>query len=215
MGTLPPPPVFSVRRLPSTAPPSPLDLEVQAGHVHALVPDTWQARPLSGSSYPLEGFVASPHIQDWERGTATVGGTEAFWVDVSNIEIPSDYYYLVARGPALGSLATNKACHVTHRKVYLDDRPDFTGIHASPGDYVADVTGTCTTDGQTVRWEYVVIAPGYGPMRQVGIPTSGLYTVIAAVSGPRWRTLLPQMIASITFSNTSVSEMVTAARQLR
>ena len=35
---------------------------------------------------------------------------------MTNIEIPSDFYYLVARGPALGSLATDRHCHPTGRE---------------------------------------------------------------------------------------------------
>ncbi len=156
--------------------------------------------------------MASPRIQDWVRGAGTVRGTEAFWIDVGDAEIPTNYYYLVARGPVVGSLITDKSCQLLRRNVYADDRPDLTGETLSAGDYVASATGVCGTRSRLVRWQYVVAAPGFGPVRKVGIPTSGLYVVIAAASGPRWQTLLRQMLASTRFRDTSISQIVDAAR---
>ena len=209
-------PEFSVRPLSPTATASPFSLRVTSGQVQALIPGTWQAEPLPPGRFPREGFMASARLSDWKRGEATVGGAEAFWIDVGSIGIPSDYYYLVARGPALGDLATNTACQLISQDVYLDDRPDFTGDSYSAGDYVASGAGVCGSAAKLVRWEYVVVAPGYGELRQVGIPTSGLYVVIAALSGPRTRTqtLLAEMIDGMSFHNTSISQLVDAARHL-
>src|SRR5207249_1115171 len=157
--------------------------------------------------YPREGFVASPKIDDWERQAGTVGGAEAFWIDVGDVNLPSDYFYLVARGPVVGSLIANKSCRKTGQKIYVDNRPDFTGRTDSDGDYVASASGVCGRGPGLLRWEYIVVAPGYGPLRQIGIPTSGLYVVMAAVSGPRAGALLQEMMDSTRFSNTSISQI--------
>jgi hypothetical protein len=189
-----------------------LGLEVTSGLVQGLIPATWEAAPLSPARFPRQGFVASPRLRDWERGEGTVGGAEAFWVDEGDAQIPSDYFYLVARGPAIGWLATNKACQLQRQRVYLDDRPDFTGLTTSVGDYVTSGSGVCGSARKLVRWQYVVVAPGYGPVRRVGIPTSGLYVVIAAVSGPGAGKLLRAIIAGTRFHNIPISQIIDAAR---
>jgi len=206
---------LTVQRLPATTTPSPFGLVVRMGQVEELIPGTWEARALPPTRFAREGFVASPRVDDWERQAGTVLGTEAFWIDIAGANIPSDYFYLVAQGPALGTLATNRACHLTGQRVYLDHRPDFSGETFSVSDYVASGTGVCRARGRVVRWEYVVAAPGFGPMRQVGIPTSGLYVVIAASSGGQGRDMLRQMLAHTRFRNTSITQIVEAARHLR
>jgi hypothetical protein len=210
-----PAPPFSIQQVPSAATPSPeLRLHVQAGHVQALIPDGWEARLLPSTRYPQEGFVAAPQISEWERAAGTVGGMEAFWIDVAKLRIPSDYYYLAARGPALGSLARNDDCRSAKAEVFVDHPPDFTGRRFSPGDYVAAATGTCRTKAGRTRWGYVVAAPGYGPVRRVGIPNSGLYVIIAAMSGPRADVLVSEMIESTRFGDSTFSQIVDAARAL-
>jgi hypothetical protein len=57
----------------------------------------------------------------------------------------------------------------------------------------------------------VVAAPGYGPVRQVGLPTSGLYVVVAVVSGRGSGRLLREMLESAEFGGTSISKIVRAA----
>ncbi len=208
-----PPAVFSVHHLPPS--PSPLRIEVQAGSVQALIPDGWEARPLPTARYPQEGFVASPRIEQWESAVGTVGGMEAFWIDVAKLQIPSDYYYLVAQGPAMAALAANKNCRSASEDVYIDHPPDFTGRRFSPGDYVMSATGICRTEGRSNRWAYVVAAPGFGPMRRMGIPTSGLYVVIAVVPGTGARQLLKQILEAARFGDTSISEFLQAARNTR
>jgi hypothetical protein len=206
-------PIFSIHHLPAS--PSPLRIEVQAGSVQALIPDGWEARPLSTSRYPQEGFVASPRLEDWEREAGAVGGMEAFWIDVAKLQIPSDYYYMVAQGPALASLAANKNCRSASEEIYIDHPPRFTGGRFSPGDYLMSARGTCQTAGKPTSWAYVVAAPGFGPMRQMGIPTSGLYGVIAVVPGKRAGQVLKQILEAARFGNTSISDFLQAARTIR
>jgi hypothetical protein len=208
-----PTPVFRVHRLPPS--PSPLQIEVQAGSVQALIPDGWSARPLSDSRYPREGFVASPRLEQWERAAGTVGGMEAFWIDVAKLQIPSDYYYMVAQGPAVAALVSNKNCRSAREEIYIDHPPDFTGRRDSPGDYMMSATGVCLTKGTPTHWSYIVAAPGFGPMRQMGIPTSGLYVVIAVVPGKKAGKLLEQMLDAARFGDTSISDFVQAARNTR
>jgi hypothetical protein len=204
------PPEFSVRRLPPS--PSPLRLEVQSGEVEALVPADWDVQPISRARYPQEGFVASPQLSKWERGAGVVRGMEAFWVDITRLRIPSDYYYLVARGPAVSSLAGNKNCHPTGEQVLADHPPELTGRHFSPGDYVISAKGTCHSQGQATSWAYIVAAPGFGPVREVGLPSSGLYVVLAVVSGRRADALLQQMLQAARFGNVPITQIVAVAR---
>jgi hypothetical protein len=206
-GTLP---EFSVHALPPS--PSPLRLEVQSGQVHGLIPTHWEARPLATSRFPQEGFVASPQLSAWDQGAGAVRGIEAFWVDVGRLEIPSDYYYFVARGPAMSSLTSNQNCHSTSTEVFADNPPELSGADLSPGDYVAWARGTCRTDGRPTQWVYVVAAPGFGPSRTVGIPTSGLYVVFAVVGGRHGDVLLDQMLAGATFADVPISQIVQAAK---
>jgi hypothetical protein len=204
------PPPFSTHPFALPSSPAPL-LQVQAGFVQAVVPGSWEAKPLSQDRYPQEGFVAAPRLEDWEHGDGTVRGMEVFWIDVAKMRIPSDYYYLVARGPVLEALRANRACETGQQQVFVDHPPDLTGRRFSPSDYVATGTGTCRVHGRSTRWTYVVAAPGYGPLREVGIPTSGLYVLIAVVSGSRSEVLLQEMVASARFGNTPMTQIVNAA----
>lgn len=202
---------FSVRHLPvSPASPSAL-LEIHAGSVMGVVPDSWETRPLLDDRYPQEGFVASPRLSDWDSGTGEARGVEIFWIDVSKLQIPSDYYYLVARGAALRSLSANTSCHAAGHRVFADHPPDFTGRRFSPGDYVESGTGTCQTETGPTRWAYVVAAPGFGPAREVGLPTSGLYVVIAVVSGAKSKLLLDEIMQGARFGNVPITRIVSAA----
>jgi hypothetical protein len=193
--------------------PSPL-VQVTAGNVHAVVPRTWTVQSMPEARAPQHGVVASPHVPDLEQRPGPVNGLEAFWIDEADVGIPSDYYYLVARGPVLATLGA-KGCHPRRPRVFVDHPPDLTGEQFSPGDYVASGTGVCRTDDGSVRWAYVVAAPGFGPLRSVGIPTAGLYVVIAAVSGARADVLLDQMINGAHFGNASIPQIERAALQAK
>jgi hypothetical protein len=206
---------ISVRPLGTPTAPSPYS-QVQAGHITALIPGEWDARPLSALRFPQEGFVASPRIDAWERGRNIVQGMEAFWIDVGKLEIPSDYYYLAAQSPHLGSFSSNEACEPQAHEVIVDRPPDVTGAQFSPGDYVARASGVCHGK-QATRWAYVVVAPGFGPVREVGIPNSGLYVVVAVVSGHRAEAaeLLDRMVQEATFGDAQISDFMEAARRVQ
>jgi hypothetical protein len=203
-------PEFSVQPLPSDSTASPL-VEVKSGDVHAAVPDSWEARPLVDPRFGREGIVAAPRVSEWQRRTETARGMEAFWVDLAEMRIPSDYYYLAAHGPALSSIVQNKSCRQA-RRVFVDRPPDLTGRTFSPGDYVVSGTAICRTGRQSTHWAFLVAAPGYGPVRQVGIKTSGLYVVLVAVSGAQSKHLLREIIESTRFGNASVPQILKAAR---
>lgn len=202
-----PHPGFSVRPLASKASPAPM-VQVEAGDVHAVFPRSWHAEPLSAGDL-REGFVASPRIDAWERRMGAVQGIEVFWVDLDRVESPSAYYYLAARGAALRPPGTD--CSLLHHQVVVDHPPDFTGGGFSPSDYVAAAEGRCGAHARQMRWAYVVAAPGFGPARRVGIPTSGLYVVMAEVSGLHAAQLLREMLAATSFNGTPIATIAGAA----
>jgi hypothetical protein len=137
---------------------------------------------------------------------------EIYWIDVSDARIPSDFYYLVARGPVVGFLAANRSCRAASLRVLADHPPELTGQRFSPGDFAASARGTCRVNDRRTHWAYIVAAPGFGPAREVGIPTSGLYVVVAVVSGGRSGELLDQMIDHARFGNASITQILDRAR---
>jgi hypothetical protein len=190
--------------------PSPL-VEVQVGSVRAFVPKGWDARLLP-DGLAHEGFEASPQMAEWDRGTNAVPGIEAFWVDLADGDIPSDYYYLAARSVSFGGISHGRKCESAHLRVVANHPPDFTGGRYSPSDFVASVHGRCTgPDGSATRWGYVVAAPGFGPARSVGIPTSGLYVVMAEVGGPHAEALLREMLSKAKFGDDTLTQIMRAA----
>jgi hypothetical protein len=67
-----------------------------------------------------------------------------------------------------------------------------------------------------MRWAYFVAAPGYGPVREVGIPSSGLYVVVAVMrDSPQAPHLLGRLLKSTEFGGVSVPELIEAARPIR
>jgi hypothetical protein len=206
------PAALQVRPLHEPSSPSPL-VEVRVGSVRGVVPEGWDARLLPADHVAQEGFEASPRIQDWERGVPAIPGIEAFWIDVGKLGIPSDYYYLAARSVSFDRMGSDgDACGSSRPNVLANHPPDLTGRHDSPSDFVAYARGTCTGgDGRPTRWGYVVAAPGFGPIRSVGIPTSGLYVVMAQVSGPHSATLLHEMLSQASFGQTTIPQLVRAA----
>lgn len=199
-----------VRPLDVKQSPSPL-VEVRVGGVRAVFPKTWEARMLPSTAFAQHGFEASPRLEDWEHGANGVPGIEAFWIDIDRVGIPSDYYYLAARSTSFGRL-DDKLCSRPRAEVIANHPPDFTGARFSESDFVASARGSCVGhDGTPSRWAFVVAAPGFGPTREVGIPTSGLYVVMAEVSGPHAEVLLKEMLARATFGKTTVPQLVQAA----
>jgi hypothetical protein len=137
----------------------------------------------------------------------------AVWIDGTRVGVPSDYYYLAAASPVLGSLTGSSRCRATRLSVYADHRPTFAdGAPGSPGDYAARGKGTCATGKRATRWAYFVAAPGFGPMRRVGIPASCLYLVIAVLhDSPRAPDLLDRLLLGTRFGRSSVSKLIAAA----
>jgi hypothetical protein len=188
---------------------------VTAGPVQALVPDTW--RPIRTTSHEFqEGVVASPAAA---RETGSVNGTHeglaAVWVDGARVGVPSDYYYLAATGPALDALTDARNCSEATNRVFVDHRPSyFSGPADSPGDYLARGGGTCRSNGADMRWAYYVAAPGYGPVRSVGIPSSGLYVVAAVVPDtPSAHDRLSTLLHGARFAGAGIHDFIAAARQ--
>jgi len=191
--------------------PSPFT-EVEAGGVTAMIPDRWHPQPF-GASDAQQGFIASPKLKDWVGGPAPDAGMAVMWVDGTRIGVPSDFYYLAATGPVLDALTRSPECSATMHETVVDHRPSFAdGPPNSPGDYVAIGEGVCQTLDATTRWAYFVAAPGYGPVRTVGIPSSGLYMIVAVMRDrPRAAAVLDILVRETRFGGASVSDFIAAA----
>jgi hypothetical protein len=206
-----------VTSLPAPAPlqvlesPTPFT-EVAAGPVHAMVPDRWHPVSAAETATDHEGVFASPQPRQWKTIDGSVAGMAAVWVDLARVGIPSDYYYLAATGPALEQLTHSSSCDVA-RDVIVNHRPAyFQGRANSPGDYVARGEGSCTVGTTPTRFAYFVAAPGYGPVRKVGIPSSGLYVLVAVLPdgrgvGGRLRALMN----GASFNGAGVGDFIDAA----
>jgi len=208
--TAPPPVTPGDLEVPATSTPF---IHVSAGSVSALIPAGWVASPLDPTG-DRRGFVASPHPEAFD-GVAPRTGLAATWVDASSVGVPSDYYYLAASGPLMSDLLSSPACHVQRTDVMADHLPMFMdGSRHSPGDFVATGTGTCVrASGLRHRWSYFVAAPGFGPVRELGIPQSGLYVVAAvtrATQGARAR--LHRLLGHVRFDGTPIEAFVHAVR---
>jgi len=191
--------------------PSPY-LEVSAGPVHALVPDGWQ--PIAATNFAGEGFFASPSPHAWSRMDGTTEGIAATWVDATEVGVPSDFYYLAATGPLFSRLLDSPDCRAESQQVYLNHRPSFAaGKEGSPGDYMARGEGTCHARGHVTRWAYFVAAPGFGPVRGMGIPRSGLYVVVAVLpNGHEAGRVLQRLMDRTRFGDAAIRDFVRAAR---
>lgn len=192
--------------------PSPFS-EVTAGPVRALIPDGWQPMPTSGGA--REGFFASPSPEAWSRMDGTTEGIAATWVDATLVGVPSDFYYLAATGPLFSQLLHSPDCRAESSRVLIDNVPTFaSGVADSPGDYMAEGEGTCKARGQVTRWAYFVAAPGFGPVRQLGIARSGLYVVVAVLrDGLKAGSTLQHLIRQTRFGDTPIRDFVQAVRQ--
>lgn len=192
--------------------PSPFS-EVTAGPVQALIPDGWQPVPTSGGA--REGFFASPSPEAWSRMDGTVEGIAATWVDATAVGVPSDFYYLAATGPLFSRLVHSPQCRAESSRVFVDNVPTFaSGAIGSPGDYMARGRGTCQIQGHVTRWAYFVAAPGFGPVRQLGIASSGLYVVVAVLrDGRKADSTLRRLIDQTRFGDTPIHDFVRAVSQ--
>lgn len=212
-GALTPSPPQAAPQLRITESPSPYR-EVTAGAVSAILPDTWHARFAGPVDDPRQGIVAGPRPSPWSGAAPPSEGFAAVWIDVTRVGVPSDYYYLVATGPALDLITSSPECDTTQHQVIRNHLPEFAdGQPGSPGDYVARGQGTCIVRRQPIRWAYFVAAPGFGPVREVGIPSSGLYLVVAAIpDSPRAPHVLTRLLERTTFGGASVTDLIAAAQ---
>ncbi|MDP9330740.1 MAG: hypothetical protein M3P11_08915 [Actinomycetota bacterium] len=201
------PPVLRIERSPSPF------AEVTIGPVQALVPDRWMP-VASGSGDVRNGFTATPDRRAWERMDGSAVGMAATWIDATRVGVPSDFYYLAATGPLLSGLIHSRDCRRDARRVFIDDRPSFLSGHPdSPGDYVATGRGRCDVAGQLTRWAYFIAEPGYGPVHQVGIPSSGLYVIVAMMQdSPSAGATLRGLLRSTRFGGAGIRDFVVAAR---
>lgn len=192
--------------------PSPFQ-QVSAGPVSTLIPDAWEPRLAGRYDDPRQGIVAGPGPGAWGLNRPPLEGLAAMWVDGTAVGVPSDYYYLAATGPALDAITGSELCRATQRFVVSDHLPAFAkGKPDSPGDYVAHGQGTCSVGHRPARWAYFVAAPGFGPVRELGIPTSSLYVVVAVMpASPRAPFLLNRLLTRTEFNGASVAEMIAAA----
>ena len=137
----------------------------------------------------------------------------AMCVDATRVGVPSDFYYLAANGPLLSRLTTSANCQVRSRRVYLDHRPTFDVDRYSPGHFMAEGDGVCHRGARDTRYAYFVAAPGFGPVHEVGIPSSGLYVVVAVVNQQRGaKNLLEELIGRTRFGDVAIREFVAVAR---
>jgi hypothetical protein len=188
--------------------------QVTAGPVRAVIPDTWRPVPAAASDDPREGIIARPRAGAWEDGRVREG-MAALWVDGTKVGVPSDYYYLAASDQALALLAGSADCRTTRQRVIADHLPAWaSGDPGSPGDYVARASGRCLVGRTATRWASFVAAPGYGPVRELGIPSSGMYLVVAVVpDGPHATAMLNRLLLRTTFGDATVGDLIAAARR--
>ena len=186
--------------------------EVVTGPVTALVPRNWRTLPAPTVHGIRGGFFASPHPHAWNQMDGSVAGMAATWVDATKVGVPSDFYYLAATGPLLDRLIHGGRCRGDHEQIFTNHRPGFDAGHSrSLGDYVARADGRCTGAGAPTRWASFVAAPGFGPAREIGIPGTGLYVVVAVLRASAGAEAeLDRLVQHTAFNGTTVPEMVAA-----
>ena len=194
-----------------TTSPSPFNL-VTAGLVRGAVPKTWEATLVDSASGIRGGFVASPRAGRWSDVDGSAVGMSATWVDATRVGVPSDFYYLAANGPLLSRLTTSANCRQQSHEVYLDRRPTFDPDRFSPGHFMTEGAGVCQRGARATRYAYFVAAPGFGPVHEMGIPSSGLYVVVAVVPAAKGaRNLLEELIGRTRFGDDAIRDFVAVA----
>jgi hypothetical protein len=194
-----------------TESPSPYQ-QVTVGAVTARLPDRWHPSTAGSIDDPAQGLLAGPNPNPWRGDRPPPEGFAAVWIDGTRVGVPSDYYYLAATGPVLDMITGSSVCSARN-EVIADHRPEFaSGKPGSPGDYVAQGIGTCSIRDRPSRWAYFVAAPGYGPVREVGIPSSGLYVVVALMPDtPKAPQVLGRLLKGTEFGGASVEDFIAAA----
>jgi len=183
---------------------------ISAFGVSALVPGDWIMQPAEEAAYAV-GVAASPGPL---AGTVTIPaqGLVATRLDATEVGVPSDLYYLAAKGPMLERVTDRARCTVTDERTYVDHAPSsMAGGSRSPGDFMASATGTCGRTGSQTRWSYFVAAPGYGPARKAGIPGSGLYLIVVSTpKAPGSGHALAHMMRNVRFGEDTARDFVRA-----
>lgn len=188
--------------------------EVRSGRITATIPERWSFRPMPGRSPASHGLHASRDLGRWASLERRRIGLEAYWADAARVGLPSDYYYLAAGGPLATRLPRGPGCERERHEVLASRRPDLARGRHSPGDYVATASGTCRTRGRMTRWASFVAAPGFGPVRSLGIPESGLYFALVMIpDGPRAHLRAERLLSSVRFGETPVQEFISVARE--
>ena len=189
-------------------------VRVTAGSVMGLVPERWTAVPLTGDG-PSQGFLASPDPMRWRTIDGAMPGFAASYVDATEVGVPSDMYYLAAKGPLLSGLVSSPGCETVRRTIVADHVPALAdGREDSPGDFVARAEGVCHPRGEArTRWSYFIAAPGYGPAMELGIPGSGLYVAVAVTRDrPNASDRLAHLLSHVRFGDASVSNFLRITR---
>jgi hypothetical protein len=185
---------------------------VSAFGVSALVPGDWVAQPAEDAAYAV-GVAASPGPL---AGTLAIPdqGLVATRLEATEVGVPSDLYYLAAKGPVVERVTDRTRCTVTAQRIFVDHAPaSMAGGRRSPGDFVASATGTCGARGSVTRWSYFVAAPGYGPARETGIPGSGLYLIVVSTpKAPGAGHTLAHMLRNVRFGEDTAQDFVRALR---
>ena len=208
-------PVPAGGTLPAAAAPRPTPFTVVSdGLVRYIVPRHWPAAPVQVDGSLREGLMASPDLARWQNLDGTEPGMEAAWLDVSRVGVPSDYFYLAAKWPALPRLVSSSRCSPSSSEVIADQEPVMSRGGETFGDFAATASGTCRVGSGVNRWSYFVAAPSYGPVRRIGLPDSGLYLVVGVMrNGPRAAHDLHRMVYSARFGHASVRDLMMAARR--
>lgn len=178
-----------------------------ADGVETFLPPKWEFRPLVRSpDEHRRGLQASEAVLGMTPTDLRHPSLEAYWVDATEVGVPSDYYRLAARGP-VQDLLRAPGCHREARTVAR------TPADLAPtGQYVAAVTGRCEVWDGSVRWASFVAAPGFGPVRSLGIPRSGLYVVRASVlDGPEADRQLKTLMNHVSFGGVTIGDFMVAA----
>jgi hypothetical protein len=178
-----------------------------------VIPKDWRPIAAFQDDDPRVGIVARPRPGAWEDGRIREG-MAALWVDGAKVGVPSDYYYLAATSHALDLITRSRHCRTFRETVLVNHLPSYVAGEAdSPGDFIARGHGMCEVDEVPTRWAYFVAAPGYGPARQVGIPSSGLYVVVAVMpDGPEAPSVLNKVLLRTEFAGASFQDFIEAAR---
>ncbi|MGH2724777.1 MAG: hypothetical protein ACRDI0_11045 [Actinomycetota bacterium] len=179
---------------------------VAAEGVSAFVPQRWGFRPIPSSSETFRGIQASRNLDRWDGVRRPRAALEAYWIDATTVQVPSDYYYLAARGPAMDALPAEDRC-TTEQHVWAGRGHRFEPPPKWPAEFVATATGSCGPR----RWAAFVAAPGFGQTRAIGIRESGMYFVFVSVhDSPDADRRVTRLLSGVSFGGTSVGEFLDA-----